>query len=184
MVYEQKLLVLSSCLLYSIVFATLFLPFSIAFFIACNQNNSRNRQTANANKLTKAKERNLLITAHCTLTSVWPSCFLRGQVCCTDYRQQNGVHATVFWVWTSELGCTQLLEKNGEKRKFWGRLVDRLQAVPLQSVESKLGRTGKSEMAEGELPLGFLFFTFTRLAPFPCSHDHPGDWSQSNLWKV
>ena len=30
-----------------------------------------------------------------TLTSVWPSCFLRGQVCCTDYWQQNGVHVTV-----------------------------------------------------------------------------------------
>ena len=76
------------------------------------------------------------------------------------------------------------LRKKGEKRKCWGRLVDRLQAVPLQSVESKLGRTGESEMAEGELPLGFLFFTFTCLAPFPRSHDHPGDWSQSNLWKV
>ena len=62
--------------------------------------------------------------------------------------------------------------------------MDRLQAVPLQSVESKFGRTGESKMAEGELPLGFLFFTFTRLAPFPRSHDHPGDCSQSNLWKV
>ena len=62
--------------------------------------------------------------------------------------------------------------------------MDRLQAVPLQSVESKFGRTGESEMAEGELPLGFLFFTFTLLAPFPRSHDHPGDCSQSNLWKV
>ena len=54
--------------------------------------------------------------------------------------------------------------------------MDRLQAVPLQSVESKLDRTGESEMAEGELPLGFLFFTFTHIAPFPRS--------QSNLWKV
>ena len=62
--------------------------------------------------------------------------------------------------------------------------MDRPQAVPLQSVESKLDRTGESEMAEGELPLGFLFFTFTHLAPFPHSHDHPGDYSQSNLWKV
>ena len=42
----------------------------------------------------------------------------------------------------------------------------RLRAVPLQSVESKLGRTGEGEMAEREtgerppsqLPLGFLFF--------------------------
>ena len=45
-------------------------------------------------------------------------------------------------------------------------LTDRLRAVPLQSVESKLGRTGEVEMAEREtgekpppqLPLGFLFF--------------------------
>ena len=184
MVYEQKLLVLYSCLLYSIVFATLFLPFSIAFFIACNQNNSRNRQTANANKLTKAKERNLLITAHCTLTSVWPSCFLRGQVCCTDYRQQNGVHATVSLGLNFRTRLHSTLRKKEEKRKFWGRLVDRLQAVPLQSGESKLDRTGESEMAEGELHLGFLFFTFTHLAPFPRSHDHPGDCSQFNLWKV
>ena len=184
MVYEQKLLVLYSCLLYSIVFATLFLPFSIAFFIACNQNNSRNRQTANANKLTKAKERNLLITAHCTLTSVWPSCFLKRS------RLLHWLPAAKWRTCNSFLGLnfrTRLhstLRKKGEKRKCWGRLVDRLQAVPLQSVESKLGRTGESEMAEGELPLGFLFFTFTRLAPFPRSHDHPGDWSQSNLWKV
>ena len=34
--------------------------------------------TANAKKLTKAEDRNPPITAH-TLTSVWPSCFLRGQ---------------------------------------------------------------------------------------------------------
>ena len=176
MVYEQKLLVLYSCLLYSIVFVTLFLLFTIAFFIACNQNNSWNRQTANANKLTKAKERNLLITAHCTLTSVWPSCFLRGQVCCTDYWQQNGVHATVSLGLNFRTRLHSTLRKKEEKRKFWGRLVDRLQAVPLQSVESKLDRTGESEMSEGELPLGFLFFTFTHLAPFPCS--------QSNLWKV
>ena len=139
---------------------------------------------ANANKLTKAKERNLLITAHCTLTSVWPSCFLRGQVCCTDYRQQNGVHATVSLGLNFRTRLHSTLRKKEEKRKFWGRLVDRWQAVPLQSVESKLDRTGESEMAEGELPLGFLFFTSTHLAPFPRSHDHPGDCSQSNLWKV
>ena len=29
-------------------------------------------------------------------------------------------------------------------------LLNRLRAVPLQSVESKLGRTGEGEMAEGE----------------------------------
>ena len=184
MVYEQKLLVLYSCLLYSIVFATLFLPFMIAFFIDFNQNNSWNRQTANANKLTKAKERNLLITAHWTLTSVWPSCFLRGQVCCTDYQQQNGVHATVSLGLSFRSRLHSTLRKKEEKRKFWGLLVDRPRAVPLQSVESKLGRTGESEMAEGEIPLSFLFFTFTRLAPFPRSHDHPGECSQSNLRKV
>ena len=76
-------------MLWTIVFACLFLPFTIAFFIAFNQNNSKNRQTPNAKKLTKAKDRNPPITAH-TLTSVRPSCFLRGQVCCIDYWQQNG----------------------------------------------------------------------------------------------
>ena len=45
-------------------------------------------------QLTKAEDRNPPITAY-TLTLVWPSCFLRGQVCCTDYWQQNGVHVTV-----------------------------------------------------------------------------------------
>ena len=47
-----------------IVFASLLL----------NKNNSQNRQTANAKKLTKAEERNPPISAH-TLTSVLPSCF-------------------------------------------------------------------------------------------------------------
>ena len=87
LVYEQNLPVLYSCLLRSIVFAFLFLPFTIAFFIAFNQNNSYNRQTANAKKLTKAEGRNPPITAH-TLTTVWPSCY-------SDYWQQNGVHVTV-----------------------------------------------------------------------------------------
>ena len=41
-----------------------------------------------------AEDRNPPTTAH-TLTSVWSSCFLRGQVCCTDYWQQNGAHVTV-----------------------------------------------------------------------------------------
>ena len=57
---------------------------------------SANRLTTNAKKPTKAEDRNPPITAY-TLTSVRPSCFLRGQVCCTDYWQQNGVHVTVFW---------------------------------------------------------------------------------------
>ena len=26
---------------------------------------------------------------------VWPSCFLRGHICCTDYWQLNGIHVTV-----------------------------------------------------------------------------------------
>ena len=157
MVYEQKLLVLYSCLLYSIVFATLFLPFSIAFFIACNQNNSRNRQTANANKLTKAKERNLLITAHWTLTSVWPSCFLRGHVCCTDYRQQNGVHATVFWVWTSELGCTQLLEKKEKKENAGVDLwIDCKQSLFSQWSLSSAGLE-RVKWLRGSFPLASCF---------------------------
>ena len=45
-------------------------------------------------QLTKAEDRNPTITAY-TLTLVWPSCSLRGQVCCTDYWQQNGVNVTV-----------------------------------------------------------------------------------------
>ena len=40
LVYEQNLPVRYSCLLCSIVFASFFLPFTIAFFIAFNQNNS------------------------------------------------------------------------------------------------------------------------------------------------
>ena len=40
LVYEQNRPVLYSCLLCSIVFASLFLPFTIAFFIAFHQNNS------------------------------------------------------------------------------------------------------------------------------------------------
>ena len=40
LVYEQNLPALYSCLLSSIVFASLFLPFTIAFLIAFNQNNS------------------------------------------------------------------------------------------------------------------------------------------------
>ena len=59
--------------------------------------------------------RNPPITAH-TVTSVWPLCFLRGQVCCTYYWQQNGVHVTVCLGWTSELTLTRLLEKTMKKQ--------------------------------------------------------------------
>ena len=55
LVYEQNLPVLYSCLLSSIVFASLFLPFTIAFLIAFNQKNSLNRQTANAKKSDKGR---------------------------------------------------------------------------------------------------------------------------------
>ena len=50
-----------------------------------------------------------------------------------------------------------------------------LRAVPLQSVESKLGRTGESEMAERETGASprLLFFFFARFTRFPCSRDHP-----------
>ena len=54
---KNNLPVLYSCLLCSVVFASLFLPFLIAFFITFNQNNSKNRQTANAKKLTGAEDR-------------------------------------------------------------------------------------------------------------------------------
>ena len=54
---KNNLPVLYSCLLCSVVFASLFLPFIIAFFITFNQNNSKNRQTANAKKLTGAEDR-------------------------------------------------------------------------------------------------------------------------------
>lgn len=45
-----------------------------------------------------------------------------------------------------------------------------MRAVPLQSIESKLGRTGESEIAErktgerppSQLPLGFCLFFFFR----------------------
>ena len=106
-------------MLWTIVFASLFLPLTIAFFIAFNQNNSWIRQTANAKKLTKAKDRNPPITAH-TLTSVRPSCFLRGQVCCIDYWQQNG---------NSLFGLNfrtyphSTLRKKEDKTKLWVLLV-------------------------------------------------------------
>ena len=126
MVYEPNLPVLYSCLLRSIVFAfLLFLPFMIAFFIAFNQNNSQNRQTANAKKLTKAEDRNPPTTAH-TLTSVWSSCFLRGQVCCTDYWQQNGAHVTVCFGLNFIFHLHSTLRKKEEKTKFWGQLVERV----------------------------------------------------------
>ena len=54
-----------------------------------------------------------------------------------------------------------------QEKRFKGRLW----AAPLQSVESKFGRTGASKMAK--LPLSFLFFSFARFAWFPCSRDHP-----------
>ena len=43
-----------------------------------------------------------------------------------------------------------------QEKRFKGRL----RAAPLQSVESKFGRTGESKMAK--LPLSFLFFSFAR----------------------
>ena len=55
MVYEQNLPFVYSCLLCSIVFASLFLPLTIAFLIAFNQNNSLNRQTANAKETDKGR---------------------------------------------------------------------------------------------------------------------------------
>ena len=45
-----------------------------------------------------------------------------------------------------------------------GKFCVRLRAVPLQSDESKLGRTGESELAERELE---------RASSLPRSRDHP-----------
>ena len=50
------------------------------------------------------------------LTSVWLSCFLRGQVCCTDYWKQNGVHVTVCLGLNFRLARTRLLEKKKKKQ--------------------------------------------------------------------
>ena len=63
------------------------------------------------------------VAAH-TLTSVWPSCFLRSQVCCTDYWQQNGVHVTVCLGLNFRTRPHSTLRKKKEKSKFWGRLVE------------------------------------------------------------
>ena len=84
---------------------------------------SANRLTTNAKKPTKAEDRNPPITAY-TLTSVRPSCFLRGQVCCTDYWQQNGVHVTVFWGLNCRTRPHSTLRKKKKKTKFWGRLLE------------------------------------------------------------
>ena len=74
------------------------LPFScrlrLGFSLSLIKTTARIDRPQTAKKLTKAGDRNPPITPH-TLTSVSPSCFLRGQVCCTDYWQQNGVHVTV-----------------------------------------------------------------------------------------
>ena len=69
-------------------------------------------------KLTKAKDRNPPITAH-TLTSVWPSCFLRGQVCCTDYWQQGCVYATVCLSLNFRTLPHSTLRKKRENKILW-----------------------------------------------------------------
>ena len=84
---------------------------------------SANRLTTNAKKPTKAEDRNPPIIAH-TLTSVRPSCFLRGQVCCTDYWQQNGVHVTVFLGLNYRTRQHSTLRKKKETTKFWGPLLE------------------------------------------------------------
>ena len=59
---------------------------------------------------------------------------------------------------------------------------NRLRAVPLQSVKSKLGRTGESELAEREtgerrllpsFPSAFARFARFSRSRFPRSRDHP-----------
>ena len=57
-----------------------------------------------------------------------------------------------------------------------GKFCVRLRAVPLQSVESKLGRTGESELAEretGQSLLPSFPWAFARFARFPRQRDHP-----------
>ena len=71
----------------------------------------------------KASIGNPPVAAH-TLTSVWPSCFLRSQVCCPDYWQQNGVHATVCLGLNFRTRPHSTLWKKEEKSKFWCRLVE------------------------------------------------------------
>ena len=56
--------VLSCLVVFNRIPQSLFLPFTTAIFIAFNQNKSKNRQTANAKKLTKAEDQNPPITTH------------------------------------------------------------------------------------------------------------------------
>ena len=63
------------------------------------------------------------VAAH-TLTSVWPLCFLRSQVCCPDYWQQSGVHVTVCLGLNFRTRPHSTLRKKEEKSKFWCRLVE------------------------------------------------------------
>ena len=118
MVYEQNLPLLYSCLLCSVVFASLFLPLTIAFLIAFNQNNSLNRQTANAKKLTKAGDRNPPSTAH-TLTSVSKRSGQLHWLLEAKWRTCNSLFG--FELQTRPYST---LRKKEEKTKFWGRLVE------------------------------------------------------------
>ena len=65
--------------------------------------------------------------------------------------------------------------KNGVARCPTVYIKYRLRAVPLQSVESKLGRAGESEMAKRDpaSPRLLVFCRFAHLTRFPRSRDHP-----------
>ena len=67
--FMNKIPVLYSCLLCSIIFASLFLPFMFAFSLCLIKITARIDRRQMQKKLTKAKDRNPPITAH-TLTSV------------------------------------------------------------------------------------------------------------------
>ena len=61
----------------------------------------------------------------------------------------------------------------------------RLRALHLQSVESKLGRTGESELAERETGERRSFLSaFARFAQFPRSRDHLGQFALSSPAKL
>ena len=125
--------VLYSCLLCSIIFASLLLPFMFAFSLCLIKITARIDRRQMQKKLTKAKDRNPPITAH-TLTSVWPSCFLRCQVCCTYHWQPNSIHVTVRLGLNLGTRPHLTLRKKEEKTKFWGRLVE---SVVLQKNSSE-----------------------------------------------
>ena len=125
LVYEQNLPVLYFCLLCSMVFAFLFLQFTIAFFFAFNQNNSYNRQTANTKKLTKAEDWNSKSTNHRTYSDL--------SLTIVFSKRSGLLHLLLAAKWCARNSLFGLnfrthpnltVRKNDEKTKFWGQLVE------------------------------------------------------------